>query len=156
MTDRPMTRPRRCTGHARDGRPCGAPPQHDSEQCFWHDPSRAEDAAAARKLGGQRRRRERLVADTYDLDGLATIADIRRVLEIALAEALALDNSPVRIRLVTTIAAAATRLLDPGELEQRLAALEQASLARPPLRPVASLLREDDEDDSDERAVAVR
>ena len=41
---------------ANTGRRCGATPLSDSAYCFWHDPDHAEEAAAARKLGGHRRK----------------------------------------------------------------------------------------------------
>lgn len=47
-------------------------------------PSRgAEEVAEARRLGGQRRRRERVVSGAYDFDGLGSVATIRRPAEPA-------------------------------------------------------------------------
>jgi hypothetical protein len=98
----------------------------DNDHCFWHAPEHAEDAADARRLGGLRRRRERTVQSAYDLAGLATVPDIRRVLDLALLDTVALDNSVARNRLLVAIASTAARLLETGELEMRLAIVERA------------------------------
>ena len=109
-----------------DGRRCRAPALREGVFCFWHDPERAEDAAEARKLGGLRRKRERTVAVAYDLAGLGSIEAIRRVLEIALFDVLGLDNSIARSRVLISGALAAAKLLETGELEERIGALESA------------------------------
>jgi hypothetical protein len=98
----------------------------DSPRCFWHAPDREEDAAEARRLGGMRRRRERTVSGAYDFTGLGSIESIRRILEIATVDALGLENSVPRARVLIAAALAATKLLETGELAERLAVLEAA------------------------------
>lgn len=110
---------------------CGATPLRESDLCFWHDPDHAEEAAQARRLGGQRRRREGIVRGTYEIESLDTVADLWRLLVVATVDALALDNSVARIRVLTSIVQAGSRLLETGELEERLAALEDAIGSRP-------------------------
>ena len=95
-----------------------------------HDPANAEAAAEARRLGGIRRRRELTVAGAYEFDGLTSIADIRRILDIAAVDVLGLDNGVARIRAMIALALAATKLLEVGELEERLKTLEAAVLQR--------------------------
>jgi hypothetical protein len=107
-----------------DGRRCRAPVLRDGHFCFWHEPGKAEEAAAARRLGGLRRGRERTLAVAYDLAGLGSIEAIRRIVEIALFDALGLENSIARARVLISGALAAAKLLETGELEERLAALE--------------------------------
>lgn len=46
----------RCQAVKQDGSPCEAPPQENG-YCFWHDPSKAEEARDARVLGGSHRKR---------------------------------------------------------------------------------------------------
>jgi hypothetical protein len=122
-----MVRPRRtCAAVRTDGRLCGAGPQLDRAFCFVHDPERSAEAAEARTLGGLRRRREGTITTAYDLAGLDHTDGIRRVLDIAVADSLGLDNGIDRNRTLIAAAAAATRLLTVGDLEARLEALESA------------------------------
>jgi hypothetical protein len=122
-----MARARRsCAAVRAEGRACGAGPQLDRAFCFVHDPERAAEAAEARTLGGLRRRREGTIATAYDLEGLDHTAGIRRVLDIAVADTLSLDNGIARNRTLIAGAASATRLLVVGDFEARLEALEAA------------------------------
>ena len=108
------------------------------EFCFWHDPARAEEAAEARRLGGQRRRRERIVSGAFDFEGLDSIPKIRRLLDIAATDALSLDGSVAKIRALVSLAAAATRLLETGEFEERLGAIESVLGERLPVNEKGS------------------
>ena len=117
---------RRCAFEMPGSRPCQAPPGRESSFCFWHDPGKAEDLAEAQRLGGMRRKRERTVAAAYDVMGLGTLDAIRRILEIATLDALSLESSIARVRLLISAALAAAKLLETGELEARLAVLEVA------------------------------
>ncbi len=121
-----MVTPRTCTGLTKNGDRCGAPPMHDGEFCFWHDPEHAEEAAAARKLGGQRRRRESTLAGAYEVGPLDSVGGIRRVLEIVTFDGLGMEISVARGRLLIAATQALTKLLEVGELEERLAAVEAA------------------------------
>lgn len=121
---------RTCAANKQNGEACRVAPIHDGEFCFWHDPAHAEEAAQARKLGGQRRRRESTLAGAYDVDGLATIPEIRRIVEIVAFDALGLDNSVQRGRLLIAAALAAAKLLEVGEIADRLERVEQAVLPR--------------------------
>lgn len=116
----------RCTHELPDGRLCRAWPLRDAPFCFWHAPDREEEAAEARRLGGLRRRREKTVSGAYDFAGLGSIEAIRRILEIATIDALGLENSIARARVLIAAVLAAAKLLETGELEERLAALEAA------------------------------
>ena len=119
--------PRRyCAATKSDGQPCRAAPLRDGTLCFLHAPDRAEDAAKAQHAGGIRRRREGTLGVVYDLQGLETAAGIRRVLEIALDDALGLDPGIGRSRILVAVANAAMKLLDTAEHEARIEALEGA------------------------------
>lgn len=52
--------------------------------------------------------------------------DIRRLLEIAVIDTFALENSVARSRTLAYLAQTALRCLEVGELEERLALLEAA------------------------------
>jgi hypothetical protein len=117
---------RRCAYAKTDGQPCRMAPLHDRPYCFSHDPERAEDAAEARRIGGQRRRKEGTISVAYDLPGLDTVAGIRRLLEIVKIDGVALENGVARLRVLISTAVAAMNLLKVGELEDRIATLELA------------------------------
>ena len=105
---------------------CQAAPVKDGDHCFWHSPEYAEDVAEARRLGGLRRRREVAVSGAYEVNGLETVGDLRRLLVIAALDTLGLENSIARARTLGYLVGVAGKLLETGELEERLAALEAA------------------------------
>ncbi len=94
---------RTCSHRLENGRTCGAAPLRDGDFCLWHDPAHAEEVAEARRLGGQRRRRERVVAGAYEFNGLESTVDLRRILEIAVVDALGLENSIARVRALASL-----------------------------------------------------
>ena len=117
---------RQCAFRKDDGQMCQAAPLKDGDNCFWHAPEYAEDVAEARRLGGLRRRREVAVSGAYEFNGLGRVADLRRLLEIAALDTLGLENSIARARTLGYLVGVAGKLLETGELEERLAALEAA------------------------------
>jgi hypothetical protein len=121
---------RTCAFELADGQRCRATPLRDEDYCFWHSPDHAQEAENARRLGGLRRRREKTITSVYELEGLGSVDGIRRVLDIVVADALGLENSVGRTRVLIAAAMAATRLLEVEELETRRALLA-ADLALP-------------------------
>ncbi len=115
---------RTCCFRKDDGTPCRAAPLRDGDYCLWHSPEHAEEVAEARRLGGLRRRKERTVASAYDFQGLGTVTEIRRLVEVAAVDTLSLENSLARSRTLAYLAQVSVNLLDKGELESRLEALE--------------------------------
>ena len=105
---------------------CQAAPVKDGDHCFWHSPEYAEDVAEARRLGGLRRRREVAVSGAYEVNGLETVGDLRRLLVIASLDTLGLENSIARALTLGYLVGVTGKLLETGELEERLAALEAA------------------------------
>jgi hypothetical protein len=98
-----------------------------------HDPTNATEAAEARRLGGIRRRRELITQGAYEFESLTLVQDIRRLLEIATVDTLGLENGVARNRTLASLAMAAAKLLETGELEDRVRTLEAAVLqSRPP------------------------
>jgi hypothetical protein len=112
-----------------DGRPCRATKLRDEEFCFFHSPETAEEAAEARRLGGLHRRKKKSVAAIYGFAGLRTISDSQTLLETAAIETLAIENSINRNRTLATFVATAAKLIELGELADRVAALEAAAMA---------------------------
>ncbi len=125
-----MISSRTCAAINDKGEPCQQAPLRDGEFCFWHSPEHAEEAAEARRLGGLRRRRESTMARAYEVEGLGSIEEIRRLVEIAVVDTLTLENSIARSRTLGHLAQVATNLLEKGEMEVRLAALEAALAPR--------------------------
>ena len=74
----------------------------------------AEDVAEARRLGGLRRRREVTVSGAYEVNGLETVGDLRRLLVIASLDTLGLENSIARARTLGYLVGVAGKLLEPG------------------------------------------
>lgn len=138
---------RRCKHVREDGSSCRSAPMKGDECCFWHSHAHAEEADEARRLGGLRRRREKTVAGAYAFEGLSTVSDIRRLLEVAVIDTLSLENSVARSRTLAYLAQSALRCLEVGELEGRLTLLEAVVRSQevPPL-PVFDLDLDADED----------
>jgi hypothetical protein len=99
-------------------------PLTDSQFCWAHDAEHQEEAAAARRAGGQVKKKQGTLALAYDLNGLETVADIRRWIEVAMYETLSLENTVSRNRAILSGALGATKLRETGELEERVEALE--------------------------------
>lgn len=114
-----MLGPKTCSGLTNRGQRCRGYPLPDAEFCTFHDP-RYEDAVAE----GQRRRREGTLAATYDVTDTRSMDNLQRLLDIASYEALALDNSVAKVRAIVAVAQTGAKLLEVGEMEERLAAIE--------------------------------
>jgi len=98
----------------------------ESDFCVFHDPEHAEVVQEARRAGGQRRKREATLATAYDFQGLTSVDEIRRLVEVAAYDALGLDNDIGRVRALGYLAQIAVTLLEKGEMEERLTAVEAA------------------------------
>jgi hypothetical protein len=125
---------RACKARRTNGEACGAPPLTEGAYCLWHDPEHADVVAEARKVGGGRKRKEATIAVAYSFEGLATVPQIRRLVEVAVIDALSLDNTIARARALAYLAQTASKLLEVGELEERLEKIELALAARGPAR----------------------
>ena len=115
---------RACSYLMPSGRPCRATPLRDEPFCFWHSPETAEEAAEARRIGGLHRRKKKTVAAVYGFNGLRTIDDLQGLLETATIETMALENTLSRNRVLGGFAAIGAKLIEVGDHEERLRALE--------------------------------
>ena len=122
---------RACKFAKENGEPCRAAPLKDGDYCLMHSPEHSEEVAEARKLGGLRRRREATVSGAYDFEGLGSVEQIRRLLEIGVLDTLGLENSIARSRAIAYLVSVALRTLEVGEHEARLEALEAAVASKP-------------------------
>jgi hypothetical protein len=91
-----------------------------------HDPAHAEAVTEARRLGGNRRKREVTVRGAFEVEDLRGVEGAQRVLEIALLDLLALDNSVPRDRSLIAGALAVLKANEVGDLVERIKALEAA------------------------------
>ena len=115
---------RTCKARNESGDPCRQAALREGDFCFWHSPDHAQEAAEARRLGGLRRRKEKVTSGAYDFEGLGSVEQVRRLLEIAALDALGLENSIARSRTLAYLAQVSVKLLEVGELEDRVRALE--------------------------------
>jgi hypothetical protein len=115
----------KCKAKTKSGIPCPNRPGA-SGYCFTHDPSRGAERAKARKRGGA----SRLVAKVADTSTVKTpirdIAGVLSILDVATVDTLALYNSGERTRALVGVAMAYLKAFEVGEMESRLAAIEQA------------------------------
>ncbi len=95
---------RTCTAITEKGEPCRQAPLEGELYCFWHSPGCAEQATEARRLGGLRRRKEKITQGAYDFEGLESVAQIRRLLEVAVVDTLGLESSIARSRALAYLA----------------------------------------------------
>ena len=120
----------KCKAKSLKGRPCQAHAVKGSQFCFIHDPASGAARAKARKRGGERRR----IPHCGTAEGvpvhIRTLEDVLAVLDYALAEAMPLENSVQRGRLLVALSGAFVEAIKTGELESRLEAIESALKSR--------------------------
>jgi hypothetical protein len=126
---------RTCRARRTDGQPCRAAPLVGSDYCSVHDPANAEAMAEARRLGGLRSKRETTVRGAYEVEDLGSVGGVQRVVEIALVDALSLDSTPTRCCILLYGATVALKVIEVGQHEERLQALEAAMLAHKERHP---------------------
>ena len=115
---------RQCIATNERGEPCRQPPLLGAEHCFWHDPEHQQEAAEARRLGGMRRRRESTIVGAFEVGDLASVEELRRLLQIAVLDTLGLENSISRNRTLGYLTQVGAVLLEKDEMEARLDELE--------------------------------
>jgi hypothetical protein len=120
-----MVMHRQCAFQSSIGQPCRMHPLTDSQFCWAHSPERKKEVQEARRLGGLRRKRESTISSAYQFDSLNSVEDIRRMLEVAVFDTLAMENSIARNRTLAYLTQVALHALEVGDLEERIAALEE-------------------------------
>ena len=121
---------RSCGAGKQDGSPCGSPPLVGGDFCYMHDPAHAQEMQEARRVGGLRKRRETTVAVAYEIDGVESVPQLRRVLEIVILDALGMDNTIARGRLLVSAVLAASKLTEIGEIADQFARLHDVLAPR--------------------------
>ncbi len=111
----------RCTATRTNGTPCQATALPGRELCWAHDPEHREKANEARRNGGMNR--SNIARATKALP--PHFAAIAEQLHDAIAEVHTGLLSPPRLTAMAAGASALLRIYEHGELEARLAALEE-------------------------------
>lgn len=128
MNNEPAARqPHQCAALKKDGTPCRALARSSSPYCIMHDPVSAQIVAAARVAGGKARSKPTPPAEPA---ALATIADQLRLIEQTVDRVRCGDESISIAKTVLYAVSLARPLVELGELEQRLAALEELTNAK--------------------------
>jgi len=120
-----MVTSRQCAFRFPTGEPCRAPPLRDGEFCRMHSPEHLREVQEARRLGGLRRKREATISSAFQFDSLNSVEGIRRIIEVAILDTLAMDNGIARNRTLAYLAQVALHSLEVGDIEARLTALEE-------------------------------
>ena len=143
---------RLCASRFPNGEACHSPPLHDGDYCLMHSPEHVKEVQDARRIGGLHRKREVTLAVAFDFAGLETVDGVRRLLQIAATDALAMESSPARCRQLVYVALAALRVMEVRDFEQRLMSMEQsvnpnnAQLSLPIFDVEQDLLKPDDKE----------
>jgi hypothetical protein len=134
-SNRGPAHPRRpCSATNRRGAPCRMAPVAGSDRCFTHAPEKAPDRAKARRRGGEATRTPHLFKLSAEPATLRDVESVQIVLERTVHETLAQQNGHERSRAIGALLMIALKALEVGELEGRLAALEEQLAARGPRR----------------------
>ena len=115
-----------CAFRFPNGEACHSPPLHDGDYCLLHSPEHGKEVQDARRIGGLHRKREVTLSAAFDFAGLETVEGVRRLLQIAATDALAMESSPARSRQLVYVAMAALRVMEVRDFEKRLLGLEQS------------------------------
>ena len=75
-----------------------------------HSPERIKEVQESRRLGGLRRKRESTISNAYLFKSLNNINGIRRIVEIAILDTLAMENSIPRNRTLAALVQVALAL----------------------------------------------
>jgi len=113
-----------CKAKTKSGAPCQAWAGQDG-YCFFHSPARRKAQSAARKLGGYNRQTQPGGDWEQAPTKIRTLEDVLTVLDFALADALQLENSIARGRLLVAMANAYSGAIKVSEFEKRIEALEE-------------------------------
>ena len=114
----------KCKAMTANKTPCRAQALKGGDRCFIHAPETGHARAAARKLGGENRHTQHF-AEAPELQDRAVLDDLQKVWVYAMRELFGHDNSIVRSRAIFQGIEIGKGLFEVGELESRIAVLEQ-------------------------------
>jgi hypothetical protein len=114
-----------CKARTTNGAPCKMPAQKGGRYCFTHSPETRAAQAVARKRGGENRHTPHAGNLETIPAQIVTIQDARALLDYVRMELLVMDNGIARNRALIALHDSFIRSLEIGELEARIAALEE-------------------------------
>ncbi|HEY0428414.1 MAG TPA: hypothetical protein VGC76_11590 [Pyrinomonadaceae bacterium] len=114
---------KQCSANSRNGERCRAY-ANGNGVCFTHDATKGKERALARRSGGLATKQPHYADATLIPASIRKIEDVYIILNYALIEAVGLDNSINRGRLLVSIAHGFIEALKVGEIEQRLESVE--------------------------------
>lgn len=113
-----------CKGVTKDGKPCSAGTQRESEWCVFHDPEKSEVVAEARRKGGSVARDAHMPVTT-PLFALRTASDVIALCEIAANLVLTGELDTKRGSTIAYLSTVTLRAIETRELQDRLDRLEE-------------------------------
>jgi len=117
------TNSEQCKHVKADGTRCRARKVHASAYCFFHDPARAAERAAARQAGGRKGKAAVLPPETPLLP-VRTAGDVIELLGETIHQVRTGTLDPRVGNCIGYLSAIVLKATEQGEMEQRLAALE--------------------------------
>jgi hypothetical protein len=93
--------------------------------CYWCSPGRKKEVQEARWLGKLRRKQESIASSAYQFKSLVSLDGIMRIVLIAVLDAVSVENSISCARTLAYLAQVALRILEVGEIEESVTALEK-------------------------------
>jgi hypothetical protein len=116
----------RCSGTNRDGGPCNAEVRPERAWCRWHDPELEADRAVWRRKGGEARSNKARAKKALP-DAVLSPAELQGVLSQAIRDVLTGTLEPGPANAAAALSRALVTIREATELEERLAALEDAA-----------------------------
>lgn len=115
-----------CQARKKDGAPCPNYAVRGSNFCFNHDPARAAQRAQSRSAGGRARHgRDIGQAGADETMSLDSMADALRLIAKAVNDALRMERSLNRSKVLISAALAYGKLFEVSEMAGRIEALER-------------------------------
>jgi hypothetical protein len=114
----------KCHAKTASGNACKMGALKGQKYCFAHSPANAAARQAARKLGGYRSATPHAGDPKTIPADIASLADAGKLLNYVLAELLVMDNGIARARALLSAYEMYLKSIEIGELEKRIAALE--------------------------------
>jgi hypothetical protein len=121
---------KRCAGLNSDGSPCNVAALPESDYCFFHDPTKAEERREAQSLGGRQNRMKTLETDAPDVK-VETCQDVVKLLSETINQVRKGEIDPRVANSVGYLANVLIKAFEQGDIEKRLAEIESIVKSKP-------------------------